>query len=180
MSKARDLARLSPNASGLLPNANIEAVAASKLTGQVLDANAPSGSVIQVVHATDTPTFNSSSTSFVDYPSMSATITPINASNRVLILMNYGGYVEAGGGDNGFRCQILRNSTAILSDNNHTLYIYSPDGAEMILRHSLSYVDSPSSTSAVTYKLQIAATAGSAFRNYDNNRCSITLMEIAA
>jgi hypothetical protein len=66
MSLARNLARLFPNASGLLPNANIEAMAASKLTGQVPDANAPSGSVIQVVQSISTASFSNSTTSMAD------------------------------------------------------------------------------------------------------------------
>lgn len=48
MSLARNLARLFPNASGLLPNANIEAMAASKLSGQVPNINLPPGTVLQV------------------------------------------------------------------------------------------------------------------------------------
>jgi hypothetical protein len=47
MGIARNIARLIPNGSGLLPNTNIEAVAASKLTGQVADANAPSGALFR-------------------------------------------------------------------------------------------------------------------------------------
>jgi hypothetical protein len=63
MGIARNLARLVPNGSGLLPNANIEAVAASKLTGSVAlatqvsgtlpDANAPSGSITQCIQFED-------------------------------------------------------------------------------------------------------------------------------
>jgi len=68
MGIARNIARLVPNGSGLLPNANIEAMAASKLTGQVADANAPSGSVVQVVSATYSTNVNISTGSWsVDY-----------------------------------------------------------------------------------------------------------------
>jgi hypothetical protein len=57
MGIARNIARLIPNGSGLLPNANIEAVAATKLTGTVPDANAPSGSVLQVVQVSQNVQF---------------------------------------------------------------------------------------------------------------------------
>jgi hypothetical protein len=57
MGIARNLARLVPNGSGLLPNANIEAMAATKLTGIVPDANAPSGSVLQVVQVSQNVRF---------------------------------------------------------------------------------------------------------------------------
>jgi hypothetical protein len=83
MGIARNIARLVPNGSGLLPNANIEAVAASKLTGQVADANAPSGSVIQVVSTNyTTRTVISQTTSVIDITGMSVTITPSSASNK--------------------------------------------------------------------------------------------------
>ena len=48
-----------------LPNANIAAMAASKLTGQVPDANAPSGSVIQVVQGTSSTIFTSTTSSYL-------------------------------------------------------------------------------------------------------------------
>jgi hypothetical protein len=82
MGIARNLARLVPNGSGLLPNANIEAVAASKLTGTVADANAPSGSVIQVVklNITSAVTFSSGSHA----TAYSISITPASASSKLL------------------------------------------------------------------------------------------------
>ena len=85
MGKARDLARLSPNSSGLLPNANIEAVAASKLTGQVPDANAPSGSVIQVVQSVKTDTWSANGSSFFEVSGYSVTITPSSTANKVMV-----------------------------------------------------------------------------------------------
>jgi hypothetical protein len=87
MGIARNIARLIPNGSGLLPNANIEAVAASKLTGQVPDANAPSGSVLQVVQGNTSTEVNTSGTSYVD-TGLSASITPSSASSKILVLVS--------------------------------------------------------------------------------------------
>ena len=90
MGKARDLARLSPNSSGLLPNANIEAVAASKLTGQVPDASAPSGSVIQVVSLAYTDVFSTSASQTTRIPvtNFFVDITPISSTSKLLIIAN--------------------------------------------------------------------------------------------
>lgn len=87
MGLARNLARLLPNSSGLLPNANIEAVAASKLTGQVADANAPSGSVVNYQLNTDTSTYtaNPGSYTWMTVPNYGGTYTMQNTSNKLLI-----------------------------------------------------------------------------------------------
>lgn len=152
MGIARNIARLVPNGSGLLPNANIEAVAASKLTGQVPDANAPSGSVVQIVTGTYDSTYSSDSTSFADLISLS--ITPISSSNKILILVNI---YAAGYGSP----KLLRNSTAIVSPNvNYALYFASPNGSQPYqsgyrVMYPFQVYDSPATTSAITYKLQI-------------------------
>jgi hypothetical protein len=90
MGIARNLARLVPNGSGLLPNANIEAVAASKLTGQVADANAPSGSVVQMLQWGYNSVYeNFGQNSEFALPSPlgdgSIVITPSNANNKIRV-----------------------------------------------------------------------------------------------
>lgn len=105
MGIARNIARLIPNGSGLLPNANIEAVAASKLTGQVADANAPSGSVIQVQSITMRGIFGTTSVgSFVlvsdGTDSLQLSITKLNSSSTLMIMSNINAYAfnSQGGG----------------------------------------------------------------------------------
>jgi hypothetical protein len=77
------LVSLTSKVTGSLPNDNIAAMAASKLTGQVPDANAPSGSVIQIVAAQKTNRFVTTSDSYVDVTDLSATITPIDRKSVV-------------------------------------------------------------------------------------------------
>lgn len=84
MGIARNIARLVPNGSGLLPNANIEAVAASKLTGQVADENAPSGSVIQVGYVSSSTEYSTSSTSF-QATNVSLSFTPSSATSKIIL-----------------------------------------------------------------------------------------------
>lgn len=61
MSLARYLASLL-NSSGQVPDAKLVALTASKLTGQVPDANAPSGSVIQAVFVSQDTSISTSVT----------------------------------------------------------------------------------------------------------------------
>lgn len=211
MGIARNIARLIPNGSGLLPNANIEAVAASKLTGSVAlatqvsgtlpDANAPSGSILQVVQATQTTTTTYSvAQSWISMSSfLSESITPISSSNRILIMLQLGkvhningviirltraGSVITGalGQAAGSRPQAtIANVSGFNADTNHS------DGV------NITYIDSPATTSSTTYSFD-AYSEGSGVTGFnrsisdgDNTQeysarvmSSIILMEIAS
>ena len=204
MGIARNIARLIPNGSGLLPNANIEAVAASKLTGSVAlatqvsgtlpDANAPSGSVIQVVSTTKIDTFTTTSSSYVDVTGLSVSITPSSASNKILIT----GLVNFGGANDVAFIRLVRNSTDICVGTAVGSRVSamaqqrnSPDTADAEAA-SVNFLDSPNTTSSVTYKIQACNSPGgwttrinsSADDADQTNRgrtaSTITVMEIAA
>lgn len=95
MGIARNIARLIPNGSGLLPNANIEAMAASKLTGQVPDANAPSGSVITSSAYAFTSRVSLSHSSYTTY--LSGTFTKSRSDSRLMIIVQISGRTDANG-----------------------------------------------------------------------------------
>jgi hypothetical protein len=174
MSLARNLARLFPNASGLLPNANIEAMAASKLTGQVPDANAPSGSVIQVVQTVKSNSFSTTSNSLVDITGFSATITPSNVNNKILMMFSMN---LRGVGDQGYvTIGIYKGATQLLDG-------YAIEGNASDMRGGIcwTYLDSPSTTSPVTYNAKMSAQfTNTSYLNSTTNPSTIILMEIAA
>ncbi len=203
MGIARNIARLVPNGSGLLPNANIEAVAASKLTGQVPDANAPSGSVVQVVSTIKTDTFSTtvSDGTFVDITGFSASITPISTSNKILVVINFG-KTSVGVTSRAINFLLVRGSTEIgigdaagsrlrVTFSSHTASFDSNGRGGSSSSYSL--LDSPSTTSQITYKVQMSGHDGDVTvinrsgENLDSNDApqsrtssTITLMEIAA
>lgn len=208
MGIARNIARLIPNGSGLLPNANIEAVAASKLTGTVAlatqvsgtlpDGNAPSGSVIQVVQTKKTNPFSTNSTTFVDITGFSVSITPISTSNNILVFVMLQVSSNAGGWY-GSRIRLIRNSTAIAlgdADGSRTRatfdFAFNTSNASLITPMPMAWLDNPSSTSAVTYKCDIHSIQNTTVfvnrSSYDNPSdaydtdvvSTITAMEIAA
>jgi hypothetical protein len=171
-------------------------MAASKLTGQVPDANAPSGSVIQVVYGeTSSRTAWSGITSWTD-TGITATITPISASSRILVLVDG----KFGGTDSGvnFTLRLLRNATTIYAGtdtSNKQGFAHMEQGwaafVYFILPANATTVDSPSSTSALTYKVQFLTNTGAVGIMYmnrtgdggaaqGNTRSSITLLEISA
>jgi hypothetical protein len=150
------------------------------------------GKVLQVVQATKTDTASTTSTTFVT-TGLEATITPSSASNKILIL----GAVGVGADlDGSAGVAILRDSTLIhIGDTRGSRsrvlgaqYQYASYGAEL---YPMSYLDSPSTTSAITYKaaykVRTGYTAGINYnpsRDIDNDvyyttASSIILLEIA-
>ena len=180
---------------GAVTDAKIAAMAATKLTGTVPDANAPSGSVIQVVQGVLATPVVYSAQAWGDI-GLSATITPSNTSNKVLVIV----HIQVGGDGSAYDAAIalVRNSTQIalptsygsrngsfLPFNSRSQSIYECTSI------SNSFLDSPSSTSALTYKLQGYANNGtgqyinrtsSDADNFGDSRhiSTITLMEIAS
>lgn len=184
MTKARDLARLSPNSSGLLPNANIEAVAASKLTGTVPDANAPSGSVLQVLQYRFASTFSTSSTSFVDVTGFEVTITPSSSANKILVQVHLDAFHPSVLQD---EYRVLRNGSDPASISGGRLWFSTGYyGSGTTASGSTAFLDSPASTSALTYKLQARSRHGTSTvigQDWNGDTpagChTLTLMEIA-
>lgn len=144
----------------------------------------PAGSVLQVVSTTKTDTFSTTSTSFVDVTAFSASITPVSVSSKILVLFNvaYGNSSAT----HSIKFNLLRDSTEIAqpdsggvsaSLNTYTSSATARDSG------SFTFLDSPSSTSSVTYKIQARVTGATGYVNTgatDNRSIStITLMEVA-
>lgn len=148
--------------------------------GAITSANLPAGSVLQVVQGTPvTSQVTTSSTSFAD-SGVSATITPSSASSKILVLAVLN-EVNKGTADNSILAKLVRSSTDIASMSaGWTLYTASTQwiGVGSI---QISYLDSPATTSATTYKIQIRANqSGSSVRfSSDGAYSLIVLMEIA-
>ena len=155
---------------------------------------APSGGkILQVVQTVKNDVFSSASASFVDVTGMSVAITPSSSSNKVLIITNFSTSHSAA---NSLGVKLVRDTTDIFiaddSDGGLRKYVTSwryGGGAARAVTQSFQYVDSPSTTSATTYKLQIWATGGTAYLNrmgvdsnnttYGRSASSIIAMEVA-
>ena len=122
------------------------------------------GHIIQVVSATKTNTFTSTSGTFTDIPDMSVSITPKSTSSKMLITVTF----VAGISNASYNCyfNIVRNGVAIGQTtggtSNQTISPYTNDAANLD-SISLSYLDAPITTSAITYKLQGRIDAGQTF-----------------
>jgi hypothetical protein len=145
----------------------------------LVDGDMPSGAVLQVVQSIFTTEVATTTTSWAD-TGMSASITPSNASNKVLVQINHGLLATA----NCYgRIQLLRGSTS-LEIYGYAQYSYPSELSAGYL--SAQWLDSPSTTSATTYKTQLALHTGSGTFKVNNGDSggyqvsSIILMEIAA
>jgi hypothetical protein len=134
------------------------------------------GKVLQVVTATDSTTRNTTSASFVTASNtLSVNITPSSASNKIFIIVNAGGYINATGEAN---YTIYRESTNLGGSDGMTV-MYNETAAQINSSIAMSYLDSPSSTSELTYQVYLKAVSGTVYINYPNGKASITAFEIA-
>ena len=137
----------------------------------------PTGSVLQVVNATNT-TQTSNSTSTLADTSLTATITPTSASSKILVLLSQA--YRKGFSDTSLILTLFRNATSIGQIYNrpgNTGTTIDQNGAV-----SYTYLDSPATTSSTTYKTKFGSqnNAASVTINFDGDYSSITLMEISA
>ena len=151
------------------------------------------GKVLQVVQAVKTDGASTTSESYVT-TGLEVSITPSATSSKVLVIANP---VLSGGSVSNVTSQLWRDSTAIIlgdtsgSKNRASsgwLYVYSAYQGTAI---PVVYLDSPSSTSAITYKIVYKSNSSSysAYINeseisadnsyYSRGASTITAMEIA-
>lgn len=124
-------------------------------------AEMPTGSVLQVKQAVLTTSSAASIEGWYDITGLSLAITPTSSSSKILIQANVFGAVSNAGWLTGIR--ILRDSTALAvgtsgssATNNFASVAYMAgstaegDGKQMVA----DILDSPSTASAITYKVQ--------------------------
>tara|TARA_B100001769_G_scaffold186780_1_gene148055 strand:+ start:540 stop:1067 length:528 start_codon:yes stop_codon:yes gene_type:complete len=155
-----------------------------------------SGGIIQVKSVSKTDTFSSNSTSYTDVTGLSVSITPTRADSKILVMM----HVQIGHDSNvaGF-LRLMRDSTAIAVGTDvssriaSTVAMADDPTDDEINSTSITFLDSPSTTSSTTYKVQMNTEASGntgyvhvnrsgedADNNQNGRTCStITVMEVS-
>ena len=150
------------------------------------------GKVLQVASTFLSTTFSTTSTSFTDLTGLSVSFTPSATTSKVLIFSDI--IISNTSRSERTIITLLRNGTEIANSastngwNMVSRYNDSTTAPEMAYHHPASnhYLDSPATTSALTYKLQIRCTGATAVVNRTGNdstaagTSSITIMEIGA
>lgn len=157
---------------GLTVNSNIVTVP----SGHTLYAP---GHVIQIVTGYTATGVTNSSTTQVD-TGLSATITPKSANSKILVVVNQSVWKSSGAAENQFNLFLYRDSTQITTLGLNILATGSAVAQTGIA--SNSWLDSPATTSAVTYKTKFSnyVASSSVVAQQYSNLSFITLMEIAA
>jgi len=158
---------------GTIPQGNIANASLGAVTA--LPAAIPTGKVLQVVMgSTGTETTNTSN-DWAD-TSLTVTITPSSSSSKVYIAVSQNELYTTSA-NVGISVRLLRDSTSICQFANYVSY----SSADDFNGESCNFLDSPSSTSALTYKIQFKPSGGSAMVKAQSNSgvSTITAMEIA-
>jgi len=119
----------------------------------------PAGSILQVVTAVKTDTFSTASTSFVAITGISVSITPSSTSSRIAVFVSFGNASQASATyTTAFR--VMRDSTAIgvgdaSGSRPRASFRNVSTGSDHSGECSFSWIDSPSSVSALTYTVQV-------------------------
>ena len=150
-----------------------------------------SGGVVQVVHTKRTTSLTTTSQTYIDF--MTASITPTRSDSKILV--SFGLFAGTNNDINHVYAAIFRDSTEIGSATDTG----SRSGASAVYNNSTQqqhfggneFLDSPSSTSAITYRIKVRtsntqiAYFGRSARDhnsaaYDGRSSSfLTLMEVS-
>ena len=147
---------------------------ANAITGTIPNSNLATGNVIQVVSATKTDTQVTSTSTFVDITGLSLSITPSSASNKIMLVLN----MNIDGLERYMAVKFVRGSTdigigdadgsttrvTVSSQRNHS----ATNDHYVMHNSSASFLDSPNTTSATTYTIQIGNTGDNSKISYIN------------
>lgn len=135
------------------------------------------GHIVQVVQGSTNTAMTSASTSYAD-TGLTATITPTSTSSKILVRISQHYRFDR----YGFSLKIMRGSTNVHAPTNNYMIYNSDANADQRQHVNYEVIDSPSSTSALTYKTQvILATSATVNLQLQGNDfySFMTLMEIA-
>ena len=154
-----------------------------------LPAAISTGSVLQIVEGTSSTEHVNTEQDNQDI-GLSVSITPTSSSNKILVVASFL-YKIFDSGSAGSTCQfaLLRGSTSILARSGSTNQDYNVEASAlssnnyvtMATTNTMQILDSPSTTSATTYKVQSSCSAHSTTTKcmHNNVRGSIVAYEVS-
>jgi len=139
-----------------------------------------SGKIAQVVSATKSDVTSSTSTSYADITGMTASITPSATSSKILVM--YGINVSNTETDRNDFVRLMRDSTDLMDPAHY----FRHQNNTVVFHISNTFLDSPSSTSSLSYHLEWKAESGTIYLNRRGadstvrGASTITVMEVLA
>ncbi len=170
---------LPDNTGTIITSGTTTGIDASALsTGTVAAARLPAGSVLQVVQGTfATQSVSSSAAVWVD-TGLTASITPSNASNKILVIASLP-LRNGSTSDTNIRTTIFRSSTNI-GNADFGFGILKTFDTPVHAIMTMNFLDSPATTSSTAYKVSVFPDGQTAQWCGGSSIAVITLMEIAA
>jgi len=164
---------------GTIPQGNVANASLGAVTA--LPAAIPTGKVLQVVTGVTYTTTTSTSATYAD-TSLTASITPSATSSKILIITDQ--FMRKDQNNTYIGYKLFRDSTELNYIGDLIAYTQNSDSDANGI--GTTYLDTPSSTSSITYKTQFATLSGGtitiqadAGSSNERGRGSMTLMEIA-
>jgi hypothetical protein len=185
-------ALFSYSASAWVPAVNTASIA----DGNVTTAKLGAGTILQVVQTFKTDTFAMASNTLSNVTGLSVSITPRATSSRIFVSVNISSSQSDGAGNNGFGVAVVNRTPGDVlspigdSAASRTRTTVAITGSTLIRPGSFDWLDSPNSTSALTYQVQVRRRSeGTVLVNRDfgdgdsifsvRGVSSITVMEVA-
>jgi hypothetical protein len=145
----------------------------TETTGLKWQAMASGGKVKQIVSAVSTTDTTNSTSSFAT-TNISASITPTNSSNKVIVWVHIArGWTGTGSIYSVWQGRIKRGSTVVYSD---IWGLYSETSMKRGMSIDAYYVDSPATTSSTTYTIEFVDSGAGTYANLSGG--NIVLMEV--
>lgn len=156
----------------------------SKTTGTSMDftwitPSAGGGGKLLQIQSGSTSTAVANSTNTYADTGLTVTITPSSATSKIMITSAFAYRKSSADAGNRANFRIMRGATQVFNDTDQS---YTNTGIVLATNYAVTYLDSPSTTSATTYKIQIANdnnTANVEF-NYNSLTFYIYATEIGA
>ena len=136
--------------------------------------------VLQVVQGSTNTTVTSTTSTYAD-TGVTATITPLFSTSKVMVMLTLNG-LGKDTSNTSINLKIQKNSSDLIIFSAAQIAYTASTASLNVGDTAFNYLDSPSTTSATTYKVQFASNANSAnvYVSANNAYSTITLMEIAA
>ena len=132
-------------------------------------APAGGGKVLQMQNVIKSDVFTSTSTSLVDVTGLTVSITPTSATSTILVMTTF--MYSSNSGTGYPRVVMKRDSTTIFAGTPvsnrlgalNQSNVYNAD-SNFALQVAANFIDTPATTSALTYKIQALQTNGNTVR----------------
>ena len=145
------------------------------------DLGFAAGSVIQVVSTNLAADLSYSSASYAETNVMTLNITPKFNTSKILVLCNFGLYINSGAAESRGNLGIRRDSTLVRGrdDASGEGFFRDNSGHFKAYMTGFNFLDSPATASAITYKAFHKGDTYSAGGHFSQYYTSMSLMEIA-